>query len=145
MKLIKFFFFLFFTQIFYCCQKDESGNDNELVKIITNKTIYSQSESVNVDIKNISNDTILMHFHCCGDKYSGIEIIEKIDNDHWVSKDTFYICSARLMSEYWGKIAPNNIISDEIILKGPGKYKLNSLFVINSDTANFFSNEFIVE
>jgi hypothetical protein len=145
MRALKFYFLVIISMFFIQCKKDDSTTNKEIVRITTNKSIYTINEKISVEIKNISTDTLKLHFQCRGDGYCAIEKIGKMYNNNWIIQDNINVCLWIVLADYWGKFSPNQIVNDEITLQEAGKYRLLSGFIYKNDTIHFSSNDFIVE
>ena len=145
MKTLNFCLLLILSILGVQCEKDNVVTDNEVVNITTNKLIYSKNEKILVELKNITIETLQLHYHCRGEGYCVIEKIGKMDNNNWVVEDNINLCFWIVLSDYWGKFSPNEIVNDEISLQKSGKYKIIAGFIYKNDTLSISSNEFSVE
>lgn len=131
---------IFICVFLFSCEEE----NNEIVKIKTDKVSYSIDEQVKVEIVN-HYESVLNYYICSS--YTGIPpVIWKYKNNDW----TGYwspICDG-FISHCCGEFTPDNIYEDIFDLEfEKGTYKIEYSFIVEHGEGyqSFYSNEFQIE
>jgi len=141
-KNIIFSFAILLFIITGCEKDDEIDNAIKKIEIVTDKNLYDIQEKINVSITNQLSDTAY-HFKCHNHDLR-VNYIVKKEYYTWVEEDFPLICFAMGPSGYWGMIIPSQIKKDSLNIDSQGTYKLKYTFIIDSDTTDYLSNEFVI-
>lgn len=131
-----------FLILLFGCEKEK--NDNQNLKISTDKTIYSLREKVIINITN-NFENALSYYICSS--YNGIPpSILKYENDNWAG---YWepICDG-FISHCCGEFEQQSNYMDTLnIAFEKGTYKIEYSFIVESGEGyqSFHSNEFEIE
>lgn len=125
----------------FSCEKD--NNDSENIKIITGKKEYVVNSKIDVNLKNDLNKQAY-HFKCDNVDLCPAKIL-KNENGVWTENEYSGACTQMGPMGYFGKLDIAETKHDTISLFNEiGKFKLRYRFVVDNDTLDFDSNEFLL-
>ncbi len=126
----------------FSCEK-ESNDSTEKIKILTGKNEYVVNSKVDVTLKNgLSKQA--SHFKCDNVDICPSIILKKED-DKWIENEYAVLCTQMGPMGYFGILNIAETKHDTISLFNEiGRFKLRYRFVIDNDTLDFDSNEFLL-
>lgn len=123
------------------CEKEDKDSLN--IKIVTGKNEYVVNSKIDVTIKNDLNKQA-KYFKCDNVDISPA-IILKNENGKWIENDNSIICTQMGSMGYFGVLDIAETKHDTLLLFNQiGKFKLRYRFVVDNDTLDFDSNEFLL-
>jgi hypothetical protein len=130
------------TIFVFSCEK-ESKNSTEKIKIVTGKNGYVVNSKIDVSITNYI-DKQATHFKCDNVDLCPSKIL-KNENGVWIESEYAVACTQMGPMGYFGVLNIAETKHDTIsLLNEIGKFKLRYRFVVDNDTLDFDSNEFLL-
>jgi len=123
------------------CEKE--SKDSISIKIETGKNEYVVNSEIDVTIKNDLNK-LASHFKCDNVDLCPAKIL-KNENGIWIENEYPVVCTQMGPMGYFGVLDLAETKHDTISLfNETGKFILRYRFVVDSDTLDFDSNEFLL-
>lgn len=121
----------------------ETENETSTLTVNTGKGEYTYLSYVDVTLTNQS-DKDAAYFTCDNVDLTPSQILH-YDNGEWVVEEIPVLCTGMGPAGYFGTIEADGNKKDTVVMDMPiGRVKLRYQFVIDNDTLNFDSNEFVV-
>lgn len=128
--------------VFVSCGKEKT-KDSQKIIIKTGKNEYVVNTKIDVAITNNLNNQA-KHFKCDNSDLSPSKIL-KNKNGKWIENDYAINCTQMGPMGYFGVLDISETKHDTLSLFNEiGKFKLRYRFVVDNDTLDFDSNEFIL-
>jgi hypothetical protein len=132
-----------FIILFNSCEK---GDTKEIafstIIIETDKYDYNTNEKVLVSITNNLNVDAIYNKCDNHDLRASYLLID--ESNSWLQEELGDRCTTMGPAGFWGTILPSETKKDSTYFENAGLYKLKYTFIINSDTAYYYSNDFQV-
>ena len=130
------------TIFVFSCEK-ENKDSTETIKITTGKNEYVVNSKIDVTLKNDLTKQA-SHFKCDNVDLCPSKIL-KNENGAWIENEYAVVCTQMGPMGYFGSLDIAEIKHDTISLFNEvGKFKLRYRFVVDNDTLDFDSNEFLL-
>ena len=130
-----------FTIIFIGCE--EVSKDPINIKIETGKNEYVVNTVIDVTLTNNSNKQA-QHFKCDNSDLGPFKML-KYENGIWIENYYAILCTAMGPMGYFGVLDISETKHDTLSLYNEtGKFKLRYRFIVDNDTLDFDSNEFLL-
>lgn len=127
--------------VFSC--KKESIDSTENIKIVTGKNEYVVNSKIDVTLKNDLSKQAY-HFKCDNVDLCPTKIL-KNENGEWIESEYAVACTQMGPMGYFGVLNMAETKHDTISLFNEiGEFKLRYRFVVDNDTLDFDSNEFLL-
>ena len=132
---------LFLMIFVFSCEKE--SNDSANIKIVTGKNEYVVNSRIDVTLKNDLNKKA-NYFKCDNVDLCPAKIL-KNENGIWIENEYAVVCTQMGLMGYFGILDIAETKHDNISLFNEvGKFKLRYRFVVDNDTLDFDSNEFLL-
>lgn len=135
---------LFYASILifcYSCEKENIDGKNSIV-IETEKNDYNINNVITISITNNLNENAT-HFICDNHGLRASHLL-KYESEKWIEEEITYGCYQMGPMGFFGTISMSETKIDSISIDNAGLYKLKYTFIIDSDTAYYYSNNFQV-
>lgn len=130
------FFLIIFVFFIYSCSEDQNENNQEL-KVQTNKSSYQSNESISITINN-SNSSTAHLASCCT---SVAFYIDKYENENWVEHSSFGLPCLAQCPGIDLTISYMETLTHSFSLNESGTYRIRIPYSFNSN--NIFESELI--
>ncbi|MFC0878928.1 hypothetical protein ACE01N_20205 [Saccharicrinis sp. FJH2] len=141
MKRISWITIIILTMFAIGCEKERHDSLN--IKILTGKNEYVVNSKIDVTLKNDLYKQAA-HFKCDNVDLCPA-IILKNENGLWIENEYAVVCTQMGPMGYLGILDIAETKHDTILLFNEvGKFKLRYKFVVDNDTLDFDSNEFLL-
>lgn len=130
------------TIFLFNCEK-ESKEITERIEITTGKNEYVVNSKIDLTIKNELNKQAF-YFKCVNVEVCPSKILKNVDGV-WIEKEYSVVCTQMGSMGDVGVLDIGETIHDTILLFNEiGRFKLRYRFVVDNDTLDFDSNEFLL-
>ncbi|HRX30643.1 MAG: hypothetical protein H6537_06925 [Bacteroidales bacterium] len=132
---------MLFSLLALACEKETQKSPN--IEITTEKSEYAINSKIAVTIRN-NLDKQAYYFKCDNVDICPSEILAH-ENGTWTEIDNPIACTQTGPMGYWGVLTVAETKHDTILLPNEtGKFKLRYKLIVENDTFNFDSNEFLL-
>ena len=154
-KYHRIFIFLTLILMIFGCTKEllnkqdisiestKTKHSNKIIKIHTDKNIYSPGEMIHVKIKSNLSQTAY-HYSCDDVNLKPSHILSYV-NGKWQEEAKYYICTTLGPMGFWGKLENIYAKEDSLYINKKGLFTLKYTFIVEPDTLYIESNEFEIK